>query len=242
MGTPPVAIGAVTTVAGTGTAGYNGDSWPSGSAHLYNPYGVAVDGAGNLYIADTANHRVRMVSPAGLITTVAGTGTAGLNGDGGPAAAGTVDLYYPSGVAVDGAGNLCIADRSNQRVRMVSPAGLVTTVAGTGTAGYNGDGGPAGSAQLNAPSGVAVDGAGNLYIADRSNQRVRMVDLTATPPVITTVAGTGTAGYNGDGGPAGSAQLNAPTGVAVDGEGNLYIADRSNQRVRQVELAPRVSS
>jgi sugar lactone lactonase YvrE len=204
-----------------------------------------VDGAGNLYIADTANHRVRMVSPAGLITTVAGTGTAGYNGDGGPAAVSTVDLYYPSGVAVDGAGNLYIADRSNQRVRMVDLTAtppVITTMAGTGIAGYNGDGGPAGSAQLNAPSGVAVDGAGNLLIADRSNQRVRMVDLTATPPVITTVAGTGIAGYNGDGGPAGSAQLNAPTGVAVDGEGNLYIADRSNQRVRQVELAPRVSS
>jgi sugar lactone lactonase YvrE len=173
-------------VAGSGTAGYNGDSGPAGSAQLNNPSGVAVDGAGNLYIADTANQRVRMVSTTGLITTVAGTGSAGLTGDGGPAAAGTVDLYYPFG--------------------------------------------------------VAVDGAGNLYIVDRSNQGVRMVDLTATPPAITTVAGSGTIGYTGDCRPAGSAQLHAPSGVAVDSAGNLYIADRSNHRVRMVELAQGVSS
>ncbi|MEU1998012.1 hypothetical protein ABZ511_26525, partial [Nocardia gamkensis] len=224
--------GVITTVAGTGTAGYNGDNQLAINADLNAPEGVAVDGSGNLYIADSHNERVRRVDPAGVITTVAGTGTDGYNGDNQLAI--DADLDYPCSVAVDGAGNLYIADLHNQRVRRVDPAGIITTVAGTGTDGYNGDNQPAINADLNQPCSVAVDGAGNLYIADPHNQRVRRVDPAG---VITTVAGTGTEGYNGDNRPAIDADLDYLCGVVVDGSGNLYIADTSNQRVRRVDPA-----
>ncbi|MCY4595485.1 MAG: NHL repeat-containing protein, partial [Bryobacterales bacterium] len=224
--------GVITTVAGTDVRGYGGDGGAAANAQLHFPSGVAVDGLGNLYIADRSNHRVRKVDRAGVITTVAGTGELGYGGDGGPAAG--AELASPSGVAVDGSGNLYIADESNHRVRRVDPAGVITTVAGTAALGYGGDGGPAASAELAFPLGVAVDGSGNLYIADSWNDRVRKVDRAG---VITTVAGTGERGYGGDGGPAASAQLYSPRGVAVDGSGNLYIADSSNDRVRRVDLA-----
>ncbi|MGW4091721.1 NHL repeat-containing protein [Nocardia sp. NPDC004750] len=224
--------GVITTVAGTGTAGYNGDSQPAIDAELHYPNGVAVDGAGNLYIADSGNQRVRRVDPAGIITTVGGTGTPDYNGDNQPAI--DAELDAPDDVAVDGSGNLYIADLHNQRVRRVDPAGIITTVAGTGTGGYNGDNQPAIDAELDAPNDVVVDGAGNLYIADVDNQRVRRVDPAG---IITTVAGTGTEGYNGDNRPAIDAELNQPCSVAVDGSGNLYIADLHNERVRRVNPA-----
>ncbi|WP_327096108.1 hypothetical protein OIE68_40220 [Nocardia vinacea] len=231
--TAAIAIGAITTVAGTDASGYNGDNQPAINAELNSPSGVAVDGAGNLYIADTNNNRVRRVDHAtGRITTVAGTGTNGYNGDNQPAINAGLG---PFDVAVDGAGNLYIADLVNQRVRRVDPAGVITTVAGTGTAGYNGDNQPAINAKLNEPNGVAVDGAGNLYIADLINQRVRRVDHATG--VITTVAGTGTQGYNGDNQPAIHAELYLPRNVAVDGAGNLYIGDEVNDRVRRVDPA-----
>ncbi len=221
-----VSGGIISTVAGTGTAGYSGDGGQATSAQLNNPIGVAVDGEGNLYIADLVNARVRKVS-GGVITTVAGTGTAGYSGDGGQAT--SAQLNTPYGVAVDGQGNVYISDLNNQRIRKVS-GGIITTVAGTGTAGFSGDGGQATSAQLNNPVGVAVDAQGNLYIADIVNQRIRKV----SGGVITTVAGTGTAGYSGDDGQATSAQLNYPIGVAVDAAGSLYVADQANYRVRKV--------
>ena len=221
--------GTISTVAGTGTAGYGGDNGPATSAQLSYPFGIAVDGAGNLYIADRLNNRVRKVTPGGTISTVAGTGTAGYGGDKGLAT--SAELDYPTGVAVDGTGNLYIADSANQRIRMVTPGGgIITTVAGTGVPGYSGDTGPATSANLDSPFGVAVDGAGNLYIADYDNNRIRKV----TGGIITTVAGTGVAGYGGDKGPATSAELYNPYGVAVDGVGNFYIADNYNNRIRQV--------
>ena len=228
--------GVISTVAGTRGFGSGGDGGPAVDARLRNPSGVAVDGAGNLFIADMDNHRIRKVDSAGVISTVAGTGEffGGFGGDGGPAI--QADLDRPSGVAVDGAGNLFIADMGNHRIRKVDAAGTITTVAGAGEfgfgrGGFGGDGGPAIDARLNRPYGVAVDGAGNLFIADMGNHRIRKVDAAG---VISTVAGTGVFGFGGDGGPADLAQLRGPSGVAVDGAGNLYIyiADSSNHRIQ----------
>ena len=227
-----VANGVITTVAGMGptnSAGtFGGDNGPATSAHLSSPSGVAVDAAGNLYIADTANHRIREVTN-GMITTVAGNGTRGFSGDNGPAT--SAQLNYPSSVAVDSAGNLYITDPYNNRIRMVTN-GVITTVAGNGGGGqgFSGDNGQATSAQLNYPSSIAVDSAGNLYIADTDNERIRKV----SNGVITTVAGNGTYGFSGDNGPATSARLYHPGGVAVDSAGNLYVADSFNNRIRKV--------
>ncbi len=169
------------------------------------PFGVAVDAAGNLFIADAGNNRIRKVTPGGVISTVAGNGTQGFSGDGGPAT--SAQLNYPWGVAVDTAGNLFIADTDNNRIRKVTPGGVISTVAGNGTTGDSGDGGPANSPSSISPYGVAVDTAGNLFIADTVNNRIREV----TPGgVISTVAGNGTEGYGGDGGQATSAQLYQP--------------------------------
>ena len=219
--------GIITTAAGNGIRGYSGDGGPATSASLRDPWGVAVDAAGNLYVGDTNNDRIRKVSPAGTITTVAGGG--GVFGDGGPATG--ASLNSPYGVAVDAAGNLYIADRNNHRIRKVSPAGVISTVAGNGAYSYSGDGGPATSASLHGPHGVAVDAASNLYIADRDNERVRRVSAGGT---ITTVAGNGAYEFSGDGGPATSASLQGPRGVAGDAAGNLYIADTGNYRIRKV--------
>jgi len=226
----------ISTVAGNGSEFYSGDGGPATSAELNCPIGVAVDAAGNLYIADCNNNRIRKVTAAtGVITTVAGNGgTGGYSGDGG--AATSASLYYPTGVAVDTAGNLYIADGDNNRIRKVTAAtGVITTIAGTGIQGYSGDGGAATSASLYYPSGVAVDVAGNLYIADEGNNCIRK--LTATTGVITTVAGNGAFGYSGDGGAATSASLNYPSGVAVDVAGNLFIADQQNNTIRKVTAA-----
>ncbi|MVM31458.1 hypothetical protein GO755_15540 [Spirosoma sp. HMF4905] len=227
--------GTITTVAGTGSAGFSGDNGPATSAKLNNPTGVAVDATGNLFIADRDNNRIRKVATDGTITTVAGTGSAGSSGDNGPAI--SAKLNNPTGVAVDGAGNLFIADKNNNRIRKV--VGLtITTVAGSGTQGSSGDNGPATSARLNTPSGVAVDGSGNLFIDDTFNHRIRKVTTGGT---ITTVAGNGSPGTDGDNGPATSAQLNAPFGIAVDGPGNLFIADQANNRIRRVSAPAKVS-
>jgi sugar lactone lactonase YvrE len=218
--------GALTLAAGNGTPGYSGDGGPATVAQLFSPEGVAVDAAGNLYIADCANQRIRKVSN-GIITTVVGGGWGPGIGDGGPATSAL--LSSPFGVAVDSAGNLYIADLGDNLVREVSN-GIITTVAGNGTAGYSGDNGVATSAELNFPQAVAVDAAGNLYIADYGNERIRKV----SNGLITTVAGSGTWGFSGDGGAATSAKLFAPIGIAVDAAGNLYIADSGNNRIREV--------
>ena len=224
--------GVITTIAGTGDFGFGGDGGPAVSAQLRHPLGLAVDGAGNLYFVDLANHRIRKVDSSGVITTVAGTGEKGFGGDGGQAV--SAQLNYPNDVVVDGAGNLYIADASNDRIRKVDSSGIITTVAGTGEKGFGGDGGQAVSARLNTSSGVVLDGAGNLYIADRHNSRIRKVDSSG---VITTIAGTGEIGFDGDGGPAVSALLNSPTGVAVDVAGNVYFSDEGNQLIRKVDTS-----
>jgi sugar lactone lactonase YvrE len=226
--------GVIRIVAGTNSAaGYAGDGGQAVNAELHAPTSVAVDNAGNLFIADTGNNVIREVNYAtGVITTVAGNGTQGYGGDGAQATAARLDA--PTSVAVDAAGNLYIADSGNSRVRMVNHAtGVITTVAGTGTAGYSGDGAQATAAQLANPAGVALDGSGNLFIADSAEQRIRAVNLATG--VITTVAGNGTQGYSGDGALATAAELSNPYGVAVDSSGNLYIADRNNSRLREVD-------
>jgi sugar lactone lactonase YvrE len=274
--------GVITTVAGTGLPGFSGDGGRATSAALFEPFGVAVDGAGDLFIADNANQRVRKVGPAGVITTVAGIGTNGFSGDGGRAT--SAALSDPDGLAVDGAGDLFIADHGNSRVRKVNPAGVITTVAGNGTQGFSGDGGRATRAALYGPSGVALDRAGDLFIADSRNSRVRKVDPAGVittvagggtggdggpatsaavdaggvaldaagdlfigggsrvrkvdrAGVIRTVAGNGTDGFSGDSGPATSATLESSGGLAVDGAGDVFIADTYNNRVRKVDQA-----
>ncbi|HEX6986953.1 MAG TPA: IPT/TIG domain-containing protein, partial [Planctomycetaceae bacterium] len=293
--------GAVTTVAGNGSEGFAGDGGPALSASLDGPQGVAVDSAGNLYIADTFNHRVRVVTPDGNISTFAGTGFPGFSGDDGKATAATMIL--PTDVAVDAAGSVYIADLGNSRVRKVSngtittvagnsgglpprdglsatavrlagPTGLaidgegalyiaegsigsgsgldggsfriwkvasgkITALAGDGYRSFSGDFGPAALAQFDTPAGMAYDSKGNLYIADSENHRIRKISADGT---VTTVAGNALPGFSGDGGPATTAELNRPSGVAVDADGNLYIADTGNNRIRMVLSSGRIGT
>ena len=200
------------------------------------PYGVAVDASGNLYIADTNNQRIRLVTASSsVITTFAGgglspttcAGTTDSLGDGCAATSGK--LNTPRGVALDASGNLYIADYGDNRIREIT-GGNISTVAGNGTAGFMGDTGPATMAELHSPAGVAVDGSGNLYIADTTNERVRKV----TGSNIYTIAGNGTVGFMGDGSAATAAEISGPTGVAVDASGNVYIVDTTNNRIRVV--------
>ncbi|MEV3973478.1 RICIN domain-containing protein [Streptomyces sp. NPDC050698] len=232
--------GKVSTVAGTGVAAFGGDGGSAVSAQLNYPRAVAVDSAGDLYIADSGNHRVRKVTRAdGKISTVAGTGAGAFGGDGGLATA--ARLSGPFAVAVDSAGDLYIADYYNHRVRKVTRAdGKISTVAGTGAGAFGGDGGLATAAQLKSPFGVAVDGAGDLYITDSGNHRVRKV--TRADGKISTVAGTGVAAYGGDGGLATAAQLNLPMSLVVDSAGTLYVSEWSSHRVRKLTADGKIST
>jgi poly(3-hydroxybutyrate) depolymerase len=275
--TQPAPLDTSRVIAGGSSGGFGGDGGPATMAQLAFPMSAVPDPFGNLYIADTANFRLRLVTPEGILFTWAGGGTTLLDANRSlpPAAVelpipaslvsdrsgnlfiadrgtlttpgsvarisvndGTIrklkgldDLSVPTGLAVDRARNLYVADSEKHRILKVAADGTVSTFAGTGTAGFSGDGGPAATAQLQAPWGLAVDGAGNLYIADTWNHRVRKVAPDGT---ITTVAGTGTRGFSGDGGQATAAQLNQPCGVAADRQGNLFVVDRLNYRVRQV--------
>ncbi|MGJ5814864.1 DUF3472 domain-containing protein [Paludibaculum fermentans] len=221
--------GILTRVAGKGEPGFSGDGGSALSAQLNQPQGVALDAAGNLFIADVANQRIRKVNPEGIIATVAGNGSCCYSGDNGPAT--IAQLGSPQGVAVDGDNNLFIADSGGARVRKVGPSGIITTFAGSGTAGYSGDGGPAVKAQLSYPIAAAVNSSGELYIADSYNHAIRKISSDGT---ISTVAGTGERGYSGDGGPANRAQLNSPNGIALDHAGRLLIADTGSRLVRVV--------
>ena len=221
--------GDIHTYAGLGNAGFSGDGGQATAALLNAPGCVASDAAGNLYVSDRANQRIRKIDATGKISTIAGVGAAGYSGDGGSAI--LAKLKNPSGIAVDSAGNVFFADMGNNRIRKISASGIITTVAGTGAARFSGDGGPAASAAINHAEGVAVDSKGNIYVSDTGNNRIRMIDATG---IIKTVAGTGAAGFSGDGGPAISAKLNRPVGIALDAAGKLYIADCYNQRVRVV--------
>jgi uncharacterized protein (TIGR03437 family) len=231
--------GVITTVAGNGLLSFSGDGGQVNSARIYGPGGTALDATGNLYFADSGNFRIRKVSTTGIITTIAGNGTQGFSGDGGPAISATFNGL--GDIAIDGAGNLYIVDFI--RVRKVTPQGIITTVAGTNTTGYSGDGGPAVNAVLNYPAGIAVDSTGNVgnvYIADQRNNRIRKV--ISSTGIITTVAGNGTAAYSGDGGTAINASLNSPAGIALDNSGNLYVADQGNNRIRMVSSAGTITT
>jgi len=223
-----VSKGVITTFAGTGISGFSGDGGLARNAMLSYPVGLVFDSAGNLIVADGGNNRIRRIDTMGTITTIAGTGTAGFSGDGGPAL--LAELDSPYGLALDTAGNLYFSDILNERVRRIDTGGFITTVAGNGTAGYNGDGIAATSASLNLPRGVVLDSAGNLYIADTANFRVRRVD---TLGIISTFAGNGTAGYCCDGGPAIDANVGRPRGVMIRGN-QLLIANGGQGRVRDV--------
>ena len=228
----------INTVAGDGVYSYSGDGGPAANALLDFPQGVAVGPDGSVYFADTDNNAVRKVSPAGVISTIAGNGSAGYGGDG---AAGTASqLNAPVGVAVDSAGNVYIADGSNNRVRKVTASGVISTFAGNGAAGSTGDGGPASGAELNSPFGLTLDSSGNLYITEFVGDRVRKV--SAAGGLISTVAGDGIGGYAGDGGPAINAELDSPKAVVVDPSGNLYIADSVNNVVRQVNASGAIAT
>jgi uncharacterized protein (TIGR03437 family) len=269
----------MSTVAGTGKASYSGDGRAPTIAQFFEPKGLAVDGQGNLYIADTGNNRVRKIAN-GTVTTVAGNGAAGYSGDG--AAPTNASLSDPEGVAVtspgalfvadtgnyrvraldqfsintvagngdsttlspeaialDSSGNLLIADSANHLVRQVLSNGTIQTIAGNGVSGFSGDDGPALSATLSTLGGITADGSGNVFVVDAGNQRVRKISANGT---ITTVAGNGTAGFSGDGGQATSAELNNPSGIAVDSSGNLFIADTGNNRIREVSASGTITT
>ena len=222
--------GIISTVAGTGgSPGFSGDGSAATSALLNMPWGVEVDGSGNIYIADWNNNRIRKVNSLGVISTIAGTGIGNYFGDG--FAATSAQINSPTDVAVDASGNIFIADQLNHRIRKINSLGIISTVAGIGSPGYSGDGAAATAAALNYPISVAVNGSGDIFISDQSNFRIRKVNNLG---IISTIAGTGISGYSGDGAAATSAQLKDPAGICLDGSGNIYIADWNNHRVRKI--------
>ena len=273
--------GAINTVAGDGTSGYSGDKAAATSAELLGPSAVAVDSSGNVYIADTGNHVIRMVSTSGTITTIAGNNTGGYTGDGGAAV--DAELEFPTGVAVDAGGNVYIADSGNNAIREVSGGnintivgsstgqvlndpvsvlvdsfgnlyiseqngyrvsrfsnGALTVLAGNGNIGSSGDNGPGVDAELDEPTGIALDANGYLYICDTANNKIRKISPSG---IITTIAGLGQNGYYGDGGPATGALLSLPRGIVVDPSGNVYVSDTQNNLIRLLKpVAPAITS
>jgi len=229
--------GIITTIAGS-TAGFSGDGRQASSAKINGPFSMALDAAGNLFFVDYINFRIRKIAASGVITTVAGTGRVTQSGDGGPA---TSADSYPGWLALAPDGSIYFTDDGNfqspgyKRVRRVAPNGIISTVAGTGVAGFTGDGGPATAAQLRSVEGIALDSGGNIFISEGFGARIRKVDRSG---IINTYAGTGTAGSAGDGGPAIQAQLNYPSGLVIDVDGNLYIADTDNRKIRKISPPP----
>jgi RHS repeat-associated protein len=226
--------GIITTIAGTGVQGYTGDDGPAAQAQLWSPKGIAVDREGCIYFAENDAHRIRKIDPNGIITTIAGTGSSGFSGDGGPAV--NASLSNPYDVAVDGYGNLYIADSNNNRIRRVDPAGIITTIAGSGDGGFwggsfSGDGGPAVNAKMRIPKDVDVDSAGNVYISDTANLRIRLVNRNG---IITTIAGSGTYGWDSATHPAAQAAFKDTSGIAVDAGGNIFVADTDNHSIRKI--------
>lgn len=223
--------GIITTFAGNGSSGYNGDGIPATRASLYWPHDVDVNPDGVVYIADSNNHRIRRVGLDGIITTIAGLGNYGSTGEGGPAL--DARLQNPKSVALSD-GGLFISSLDHKVRRVDLGSGIITQVAGTGAAGYSGDGGPALEATFNSPQRIQVDSQGNIYVADTLNHAIRRID--AGTGIVSTVAGTGVRGFSGDEGTATSAMLNQPRGIALEGDRLLFVADSNNQRVRRLDL------
>ncbi len=228
----------ITTIAGTGMAGYNGDGISAFSAEIGNPSGIAIDSLNNIYFTDVSNNRIRKIGFNGIISTIGGNGTQGFSGDNGPAT--SAEIYQPHFIAVDKIGNVYFTDSDNQRVRKISTTGIITTIAGTGSIGYTGDNGPATAAELNFPTGICVDKQQNIYITDENNNCVRKI--TAATGIISTIAGNGTNGFSGDNGPAIAAELNSPWGLCMDVSGNVYISDNVNFRVRMINTSGIIST
>lgn len=228
------ATGIISTIAGGG--GSNPENVTATSAQIGGVQGISIDGAGNLYLADYHNARIRKINTAGIISTIAGGG--GSLGDNGPAT--SARLFNPYGVAVDASGNVYVADAGQYRVRKISSSGIISTIAGTGTQGYSGDGGAANAARLMMPMGIAVDASGNVYVTDYTGHSVRKIDQATG--IISTIAGTGQAGYNGDGIAASAAQLNTPMGIWVDPSGNIYVVEKGNNRIRKINTAGIIST
>ncbi len=231
----------INTVAGNGAWVYRGDGGPAIDSPIFLPGGMAADGAGNIFLSDSSNNRIRRVDVvSGMISTVAGIGSPGSSGDNGVAISASVNT--PTGILIDGAGNIIFADSANHAVRKLTLAtGFLSTIAGQlGQQGYAGDGGAAFSAVLNTPESVAFDPKGNLFISDTGNNVVRKID--ASTGTISTVAGTGKAGFSGDGGVGTAAALDTPWGIATDANGNVYVADLSNQRIRKLSTDGTIST
>jgi len=230
--------GIISTVAGKGSpGGFGGDGGPATAASLWNPVRVALDASGNLYIADANNNRIRKINSAGVISTVTGDNKAGYNGDGGTATASSI--YNPAGVALDASGNIFIADFYNYRVRKVNTSSVISTIAGNGTSMDSAYAGPTTGVELNGTCGGALDASGNFYFADQGNVVIRKIDKSG---YMTIVAGNGVPGYSGDGGPATAAELMYPAGVKIDPAGNMYIADYTNSRIRKVSSTGTISN
>ena len=227
-----LATGLITTVAGTGTGDYTGDGGSATNATLYIPTGIALDNANNLYVSEYGNNVVRKISlSSGIITTIAGTGTSGYSGDGGPAT--NAKFFGPQGIFVDRNNDIYITDQLNYRVRKITAlTGIISTIAGTGTYGSSGDGGLATGAQVSLLSDLFVDSFFNIYLAEPTNNKIRKID--GSTGLITAIAGTGTQGASGDGGPATAAEMWAPTGLCKSHSGDIYIAESGNNQIRKV--------
>ncbi len=221
--------GIITTIAGTGIVGFSGDGGAATLAQISIPWGITSDAGGNIYFSDEGNNRIRKIDTHGVITTVGGNGLSFFTMDGVPA---TSTAISSLGIAIDASGNIIFADVANYRIRKIDASGILSTICGTGTSGFSGDGAPATAATMGQPHDLVIDNKGNIFFGDFDNYRIRKID---TFGIITTIAGTGTNGYSGDGGPATSAEVNVLFGIANDTLNNLYIADTDNDRIRKID-------
>ena len=223
--------GVITTVAGIGVGGFSGDNNLATLAELNHPTSVFVDIPGNIYIGDCGNHRIRKINISGIITSIAGNGKGGYYADGG--LADTSEINSPFDISMDKSGSLYFCDPAYdvERIRKINSSGFISTIAGNGIQGYSGNGGPATSAELYAPTSFSIDNSGNIYFTDQGNQRIRKIDTLGN---ITAIAGIGISGFSGEGGPASAAEFNFPVGIALDNSDNIYLVDQLNQRIRKI--------